>query len=131
MEWTENLSVGVKEIDDQHKELINRVNVFSDAMKKGEANGQVMEVLSFLEVYVVTHFRDEEALQVRYNYPNYQAHRKIHKDFIQTVKELRASIEKGFTPATASMVSMTLTSWLLLHINKEDKAIGAYIRTRN
>lgn len=131
MEWTENLSVGVKEIDDQHKELINRVNVFSDAMKKGEANGQVMEVLSFLEAYVVTHFRDEEALQVRYNYPNYQAHRKIHKDFIQTVKELRASIEKGFTPATASMVSMTLTSWLLLHISKEDKAIGAYIRTRN
>lgn len=33
MVWTQNLSVGVEEIDDQHKELIDRVNKFYAAMK--------------------------------------------------------------------------------------------------
>lgn len=131
MEWTQELSVGVKEIDDQHKELISRVNAFFEAMKNDGKNSQVIEMLSFLESYVVTHFRDEEAIQVRYNYPNYITHRQIHNDFMKNVKALREQIENGFTVATASMVGMTLASWLVLHISKEDKAIGAHIRSLN
>lgn len=130
MEWTQDLSVGVEEIDNQHKELISRVNKFFDAMKSGGSKEHVMEVLSFLESYVVTHFKDEEALQVKYIYPGYAAHRAIHQDFKQTVKQLRGEMEKSYTVATQSMVGMALTNWLVLHITKEDKAIGAYIRSR-
>jgi hemerythrin len=130
MEWTHDLSVGVEEIDSQHKELIARVNSFFDAMKSGGSHERVLEMLSFLESYVAKHFGDEEALQLRYNYPGYTAHKKLHQEFKQTVKELRGEIEKRFTPATQSMVGMTLTSWLVLHITKEDKAIGAYIRSK-
>jgi hemerythrin len=130
MEWTQDLSVGVEEIDSQHKELISRVNSFFDSMKSGSTNARVMEMLSFLESYVVSHFRDEEVLQVRYNYPGYAAHKKLHEEFKATVKNLHSKIEKGFTPATQSMVGMTVTSWLLLHISKEDKALGKYIRSK-
>jgi hemerythrin len=131
MEWADSLSVGVKEIDDRHKELINRVNAFSGAMKNGNANGQAMEVLSFLEACVVTHFKDEEALRITYNYPNYKVHRQIHKGFVRKVKEMHASVEKGPASAAALMVGATLASWMLLHINRKDKSTGAYIRDKN
>ncbi|MGE5495933.1 MAG: bacteriohemerythrin [Burkholderiales bacterium] len=130
MEWTQDLSVGVEQIDSQHKELIARVNSFFDAMKNGSSDKRVFEMLDFLESYVASHFKDEEALQVRYGYPGYAAHKKLHEDFKATVKNLRKEIEKGFTPATQSMVGMTLTNWLLLHITKEDKALGKYIRSK-
>lgn len=130
MEWTQDLSVGVEQIDNQHKELISRLNAFYDAVNGGNKNEKVLDVLKFLESYVISHFRDEEALQVRYNYPGYPGHKKLHEEFKMTVKKMRKDIEEGFTVATHSMVGITLTSWLLLHIKKEDKALGEYIRSK-
>lgn len=128
MDWTADLSVGVEAIDNQHKELIRRMNNFFQSME-GDSREKVLEMLSFLGEYVVTHFRDEEALQVRYNYPGYAEHRKLHQDFMKDVGEMTADIKKnGFTVATKAMVGMTLTSWLTLHIRRADKAVGDYIR---
>ncbi len=38
--------------------------------------------------------------------------------------------EHGFTVATKSLVGLTLTNWLTLHINREDKALGRFIRSK-
>lgn len=130
MEWTNELTVGVEAIDNQHKELIRRMNAFFDSLNT-DNQAKVMEMLSFLGEYVVTHFRDEEALQVRYNYPGYADHRKLHQAFIKDVKQMSDDIKShGFTVATKSLVGLTLTNWLTLHINREDKALGKYIRSR-
>ncbi len=131
MEWTQDLSVGVTQIDNQHKELIARVNAFQESVKNGSGKEKVLDVVKFLESYVVSHFKDEEALQVRYNYPGYAAHKKLHQDFIQQVKYMHNELEKGFTAATQSMVGITVSSWLLMHINREDKALGAYLRSKS
>jgi hemerythrin len=131
MEWTQDLSVGVKEIDDQHKELIRRMNGFFDAMKSGNKEQEILKMLDFLADYVVTHFRDEERLQFSNGYPKYQEHRQMHKDFIADVTQMRSDIQKtGFTAATSSLISTTLVAWLTLHIKKADKEVGAYIRSK-
>jgi hypothetical protein len=45
------------------------------------------------------------------------------------VRKLTEDIQKnGFTVATKSLVGMTLTRWLTLHILRADKAVGAFIR---
>ncbi len=130
MDWTPDLSVGVEAIDNQHKELIRRMNSFFDSMQ-GDNQQKVLDMLGFLGDYVVTHFRDEEALQVRYNYPGYAEHRKIHQDFVRQVGEMTKDIkEHGFTVASKAMVGMTLTNWLTQHIRKTDRAVGDYIRSR-
>lgn len=130
MEWTNELSVGVEAIDNQHKELIHRLNTFYDSMST-DNQAKVMEMLAFLSDYVVSHFRDEEALQVRYNYPGYADHRKLHQAFMKDVKQMSEDLQKyGFTVATKSLVGLTLTNWLTLHINREDKALGRFIRSK-
>ncbi len=130
MQWTNDLSVGVETIDNQHKELIRRLNSFYDSMN-ADNQAKVMEMLAFLSDYVVTHFRDEEALQVRYNYPGYAEHRKLHQAFMKDVRQMSDDMQKhGFTVATKSLVGLTLTNWLTLHINREDKAVGQFIRSK-
>ena len=129
MEWAENLSVGVDSIDGQHKELIKKTNEFTQAMKAGSGKQEVLKIMDFLAQYVVTHFRDEEALQIRSNYPKYQEHRKIHMDFIADVERMRKEIEgSGMTVATNLMVGSTLSNWLITHITRHDRELGAYIR---
>jgi hemerythrin len=127
MEWTPGLSVGVEAIDNQHKELIRRMNIFFASME-GDDREKVLDMLVFLSDYVATHFRDEEALQVKSNYPGYLEHRRIHQDFVREVNKLSADIKTDYTVATKSLVGMTLTRWLTLHIRKKDKAVGDYIR---
>ena len=131
MEWSDNLSIGVDAVDNQHKELIKRANSFFDAMKAGSGKEEILKVLDFLGGYVVTHFHDEEMLQVRYQYPGYEAHKKIHADFVEEVKRMRADIEKnGLTLATNSMVAMTLSNWLVSHITMQDRLVGRHIKAQ-
>lgn len=128
MDWTPDLTVGVQMIDEQHKELIRRMNAFFDAMKSVDKQQRVLDMLDFLEQYVVSHFSDEEKLQLSSGYPHYREHKKLHTDFIADIKQIRSDIEKsGFTVATGSLVGSTLVSWLTLHIKKTDKGLGAFI----
>ena len=128
MEWTPDLSVGVGAIDEQHKELINRMNLFFNAIDDTDDKAKVLSMLDYLSDYVVTHFHDEEALQQRSGYPEYTAHKKLHEAFIADIEQLKADISGGyFTAATKMLMSTTLISWLTLHIKKMDKALAAHI----
>ncbi len=131
MEWTPDLRVGVDMIDEQHKELIARMNSFFDSMSQNDKQQKVLEVLTFLEDYVVKHFSEEEKLQLSSGYPLYREHKKMHTGFIDDIKKIRSDIETiGFTVATAAVVGSTLVSWLTLHIKKVDKVLGAHIMSK-
>ena len=66
IKWTSDLSVDVKEIDGQHKELFKRINNLDTAMKKGRAKEEVLGLIEFLDEYVVIHFRTEELFMIKY-----------------------------------------------------------------
>jgi hemerythrin len=128
MEWTENLRVGIDTIDEQHKELISRVNALYSALRKKNSRSETLKVLDFLSSYVVTHFKEEEAIQVQYHYPNYSKHKKMHEDFIQTMDGIRDEIaHKGTTDISSSLIAMTLSNWLVNHIGIQDRDIGKFI----
>lgn len=56
MSWSDNLSVNIKEIDEQHKKLVGMVNDLHDAMKMGKGNDVTGKILTGLIQYVGTHF---------------------------------------------------------------------------
>ena len=60
--WTDNLSVGVELIDNQHTVLFNTINELHDAMMKGQGRAKVGELLGMLLAYTRNHFSAEEAL---------------------------------------------------------------------
>jgi hemerythrin len=60
--WTDGLSVGVKVIDQQHQEMIKRINRLLDAMQGGKGGKETEGAIEFLEEYVVVHFGAEEEL---------------------------------------------------------------------
>ncbi|TCS79407.1 bacteriohemerythrin [Tepidibacillus fermentans] len=129
IQWTANLEVGVPEIDRQHKELVDRLNRFIIAFNNGEEKEEVGNLLKFLENYIIEHFQDEEALQRKYNYPDYDQHKKIHDQFIKTVQNYREQFDKeGVNTGFVIKMQKTLMDWLLNHISKVDSLVGHYIR---
>jgi len=76
MQWTEDLSVGVETIDNQHKELFSRINSLADAIRQGKCTYIIHGVVTFLEDYAASHFSAEEAFMQHHAYPEYQQHRQ-------------------------------------------------------
>jgi hemerythrin len=129
IEWHDYLSVGVEEIDQQHKLLIDRYNAFFTAYNQGRGAAEVTRLFCFLVAYVTTHFADEESLQLRVGFPGYQNHRKHHQELTGRVAEFKERIKnEGCEPNLISSAGLLLTGWLIEHISVMDRAIGKFIK---
>ena len=67
--WDLTLDIGIDSIDNQHKELFNRLDQLLSSIDEGRSNDEVIKTLDFLEEYVVKHFNEEEEIQNKINYP--------------------------------------------------------------
>lgn len=132
MQWTDSLSVGVQQIDDQHKALIKAVNDLFEACKEGKGRQKISETLDFAEKYVVFHFGDEEKLQLKVGYPGYKEHKILHDAFVGDIRKYANEFEKeGPNIALVARFNAFISNWLIKHISIEDKKIGAYIKETN
>ena len=127
--WSLELETGHAAIDKQHKQLIAALNALSDAYRSGKGSQEVERTMDFLMGYTVKHFADEEALQLKYDYPDYHRHRQFHNDFKATAQALSAELYRdGPTDAFISKVYATVGDWLVNHIRSEDFKMAAYVQ---
>ncbi|HUW65134.1 MAG TPA: bacteriohemerythrin [Spirochaetia bacterium] len=128
IQWQESLATGFKEIDDQHKELFKRVNALLDAYSGGRGKDQIPKVLEFLTDYVVTHFGTEESYMDRHSYPDATAHKALHSEFTKSVAVFKADLAKqGANLNLTVTINRLVVDWLIRHIGKVDKALGAFL----
>ncbi|MBI5101979.1 MAG: hemerythrin family protein [Nitrospirae bacterium] len=136
MEWTEDLSVGVDLIDEQHKELFRRINDLVKSIKNHACKFTIGETIGFLEEYAERHFAEEEKYMVMYDYPEYDLHRKQHKVFLSNCLELKkelAGLEGGGRPGSYELsveTNRVVVDWIAQHIFTVDRKLGAYLRAR-
>jgi len=87
--WKKEFELGIKSIDDQHKKLLeigNRINDLLVNHEEGDDNyDQIYDVVQELKDYTVYHFNTEEALFLKYKYPEYNQHKKEHDNFIEYI----------------------------------------------
>lgn len=123
--WTDKLSVGVPEIDEQHKKLVSMINSLHDAMKAGKGKEQLKLVLDDVTNYVLVHFAYEEKLFIQYQYPEYKEHKAAHDAFVKKVTEMRAMYDQQRLQAGQLMIA--LQEWLIKHINDIDKRYSSLL----
>jgi len=127
--WNDSLLIGFDSIDRQHQELVSRVEQHMDACRAGKGHTEVEETLRFIVSYVKEHFKDEEALQVQYSYPEIGEHKKLHQDFIVTVVGLVQEFQNhGIQSDFTTKMNKTLVEWLVKHIRTEDKKLAVHIQ---
>lgn len=128
MTWTNKMAVGVDQIDTQHKELFDRINLLLDAMMTGKGKDEITKTLSFLESYANKHFSEEEALQRNSNYPKYDEQRVQHEAFKNQLKQLRNTFEKeGASSTLAINTQKQMSAWWNSHIMRMDTDLGKYL----
>ncbi len=78
IEWDDKYSVGISIIDNEHKKLIGIMNKAIVLEQNSSNPKEITEVLNEMNKYAQTHFATEETYMVKFNYPDYEQHRKEH-----------------------------------------------------
>ncbi len=130
IEWTEDLSTSVVEIDNQHKEIFRKKNELHSACMMGKGKPEIRNAIQFLEAYVKTHFDTEEKCMQANAYPGIAAHKAEHMDFTKTIADLKKQFEaEGASLTVVIRTNLELSDWLKNHICKSDKNLAVYLTT--
>ncbi len=131
MEWGQTLSVKVKKFDDQHKKLVDLINQLYDAMKAGQGNATLGDVLQSLISYTATHFKDEEQVMQTNGYPDLARHKSEHEKLVKQVLDLQKKFQEQATGGVLTMTVLSfLKEWLVKHIQGEDKKYGVFLNAK-
>lgn len=130
--FDEALYTGNELIDNEHKELIDRVNKLVESCENGKEKVTAVKTLDFLMDYTDFHFSDEEKLQQEAGYDKLEQHKVQHEDFKKSVDGLRQMLEEeeGPTDAFVEAVNKNISQWLVNHIQGWDKAVAEFIRAK-
>ena len=125
LDWSESLSVGVEQIDRQHKWLVKILNTLHDAMLRGSHKRDLDRVISDLMSYTRYHFSFEEKLMVIAAYPGLQDHRKEHQALVAELEGYSVQLCNGQTLVSIKLLGF-LKHWLAHHITEVDRQFGDF-----
>ncbi|MCK4910686.1 MAG: hemerythrin family protein [Thermodesulfovibrionales bacterium] len=130
MEWTPDLTVDNGKIDEQHRELFKRITKLVEAIKSKTCKYEIGPTTAFLEEYIVEHFHDEEEMMRKAGFPDFDAHKAIHENFISDFNELKKDLEGEDSNYTKSVyTNQIVVDWILAHIQEMDKSFGRYLKS--
>lgn len=124
MDWRKEYSIGIPEIDAQHKQLFECIDRLESAGDGRQRELAVYYVMEQLNDYARVHFAVEEIVMRLFDYPGLDAHASEHRAFTEKLKELESSelIEDIHLQA-----GKFLREWLVQHIQGSDKRYAAYL----
>ncbi len=127
IEWSEKFSVGVDEIDAQHRQLLELMNKLGDtADAEGSTKSGSFSALNAMVNYAELHFTTEESYLQRYSYPEYLTQKKEHEEFVEKVFSMMEQLEDEGVLTLGSII-LFLHDWYVDHIIGEDQKYKDFI----
>ena len=121
IEWDKNYSVGWSMIDAEHKQIIGLINKAISAKGSSDNQEELRAVLREITNYSLAHFKTEEAYMEKFNYPDFQDHKREHDDFSKnTIAYCNRVIKEDYHTAN-EILGYLLKRWLVNHIHVVDK----------
>jgi hemerythrin len=130
MEWTEEMSVRVKVLDDDHKILIDILNDLNDGIEANRTRVVLEDVIERLSSYTRIHFAREERMFAQTGYVGGAAHTAEHAMLAKRVMNLQARFESGQSRELGLETLAFLKSWLTEHIMVSDQMYGSHFNAK-
>ncbi|GAB6190793.1 bacteriohemerythrin [Desulfocastanea catecholica] len=127
--WKNEFSVGVKEMDEQHKKLLAMINRLIEEQHTLTDPRTIADLLTEMTDYAQVHFRAEEFLMAEYGYEQKSAQEKQHQGFIDKTISFYSATDIGPNVLSVALLDY-LGSWLVGHILQEDMKYKDFFRSK-
>ncbi len=124
MHWRDEYSLGILEIDSQHKTLIRHFSTIEEAIRQGQSWSTVYFHISDLKEFARFHFTCEEALMRLFGFPDIRLHTAEHTHFFKVLGEIeKNSINKAIEMELVEFLRV----WTTKHIVRSDREMARHI----
>ena len=125
--WSDECSVGIAELDAQHRQLIELLGELMKCVRSGESAKFAPAALRQTIEYAERHLQREElVLRVR-GYPGYVEHKAEHDAYQQKVAALKI---RSARRDLGIRIANFLAEWWRAHILTSDQQYARYFRCR-
>jgi len=122
LEWRDEYSLGVEELDYEHKDLFNRLNELHQELRRDSDKDRVARCLGEIYARVNAHFALEENYMREQKYAGYDKHKSQHDNFLDDLREVSDRlISSGIDPAEREALEIKLNTWVLGHFTTTDR----------
>lgn len=127
--WSEDYSVGIPAIDNEHKFLASLLNDMNRALDtdKSVQIQMVNDALNNLSNCIHRHFESEENFLLLNHYPKYEKHKAEHIDLFAQLDLFKKSFKDNKHSFSEGNL-LFLQDWLVRHIILHDCEFGLYFR---
>jgi diguanylate cyclase (GGDEF)-like protein/PAS domain S-box-containing protein/hemerythrin-like metal-binding protein len=115
--------VGVNEIDEQHRDLVHRLNRMNEALQHNESSEILGQILDELLEATTHHFDTESRYMTQSQYPGQSTHEAEHERLVNEALQFKAQFNQG----RELLVLQTVKDWLLEHIIYSDRKLATYL----
>lgn len=123
--WTEDLSVHIQEVDEQHKGLFDLINQLHIAIRDNHGSETAREILNQLAESTRTHFLLEESLMRLTHYTGFAGHKGQHEALMEEMRTLQHTLDNEGAAITTDLLHF-LNNWLTQHINSCDQPFSLH-----
>ena len=119
LQWKPEYSVGVADVDLEHKALIEMINDTYGRLEQHGDSADIEECLGELHASIAAHFALEETLMRASAYPEYQAHKEDHEGLLDQVRDFMDGYFED--PDTGRIIlQQQLDQWFSVHFSSHD-----------
>jgi hemerythrin len=128
--WSEEISVGVSALDDEHKRVVEMLNDLYDALREDKGQEVIGDILASLEAYAAMHFKHEEDLFKETAFPHIDEHIKEHQSAMSRIHDFQTKLREGVSLELCHELFQFLTNWFLDHVMGTDRQYTAHLNAR-
>ena len=128
--WNHALSVGVPEIDEEHRQFIARVNDLNQAIIECRDKPAVERLLDLMLMEAAHHFWHEQRLLTQWKYPGWAAHAAKHAQLTAQFDRVMKEFEQADVSFTWALKGLYIKQLLVDHLLQEDMKYRDFLRAR-
>lgn len=123
--WNKAFSVGVPELDADHRESIRLINQFIDGVNTQKSRDDLSPILVDLVKLTREHFDRENRIIDEYDIDN-KVHIREREELMAKLKTITGDFRKGADAAALSQAAERLKAWFIDHVVACDSRIKGF-----
>ena len=131
IEWKPEFSLGMPEVDTEHRDLIDLINRLYESIQSGQDPATIVEFLAELRACASKHFAHEEEVMQRRGYSAYDEHHAEHARLLEELDTMINDCQNGGLKDDDT-ISDRLHDWFCIHFKTYDaplhRLISSYLR---
>lgn len=124
LEWSDDFLIGIRELDYEHKILIEDINKFHAELLEHAGKDNIEDTLGGIHARMQAHFALEENFMKRHDYPHLVAHKAEHNRLLDDYTEYMIRFKRGDGEEWGIMIGNILKDWIVNHILVSDKKMA-------